>query len=184
EATTALRKLNNNSIIIAMTAFALEDDKKQCLDAGMNDYTTKPIRIEVVQSLLEKWGDVILKSKAARNDEPLIDKQTIERLKAMAVGDDTSFVKNIFELFLKQMDNLHADMSKFFNEHDADGMYKASHKLKGSALNIGAKRLSEVCRIIEEKGKLGDLTGMNELIQQLAEVISLTKNEIRSLSLA
>lgn len=184
EATAALRKLNNNSIIIAMTAFALEDDKKQCLDAGMNDYTTKPIRIEVVQSLLEKWGEVILKSKAAQNDEPLIDKQTIERLKAMAVGDDTSFVKNIFELFLKQMDNLHADMSNFFNEHDANGLYKASHKLKGSALNIGAKRLSEVCRIIEEKGKLGDLTGMNELIQQLTEVISLTKNEVRSLNLA
>jgi len=184
EATAALRKLNNSSIIIAMTAFALEDDKKQCLDAGMNDYTTKPIRIEVVQSLLEKWGEVILKSKASRNDEPLIDKQTIERLKAMAVGDDTSFVKNIFELFLKQMDNLHADMSNFFSEDNSDGLYKASHKLKGSALNIGAKRLSEVCRIIEEKGKLADLTGMNELLQKLAEVISLTKNEIRTLSLA
>ena len=66
------------------------------------------------------------------------------------------------------MDNLHADMSNFFNEHDANGLYKASHKLKGSALNIGAKRLSEVCRIIEEKGKL-DTKDVKSFLESLEQ---------------
>jgi CheY-like chemotaxis protein len=44
--------------IIAMTANAMSGDREKCLDAGMNDYVTKPVRIEQLQAALEKFGKI------------------------------------------------------------------------------------------------------------------------------
>ena len=48
----------NNLYIIAMTANAMAGDREKCIDAGMNDYVTKPIRIEQLQAALEKFGKI------------------------------------------------------------------------------------------------------------------------------
>ena len=60
EATQAIRNgeagEHNKSIpIIAMTANAMKGDKEKCFEAGMDDYTPKPIDLGVLQSLLTKW---------------------------------------------------------------------------------------------------------------------------------
>ncbi len=56
EATKALRDRGFNTIpIIAMTANAMKGDREICIDAGMNDYITKPIKREIVFEIIEKW---------------------------------------------------------------------------------------------------------------------------------
>ena len=56
EATAKIRKKGFNTIpIIAMTAHAMKGDRESCLDAGMNDYITKPINRKAVFDILEKW---------------------------------------------------------------------------------------------------------------------------------
>ncbi len=42
--------------IIAMAAAAMEGDREECLEAGMDDYISKPIRIEEVQAAIKRWG--------------------------------------------------------------------------------------------------------------------------------
>ena len=54
EATRQIRKKKVDTNIIALTAYALKGDREQCLIAGMNDYISKPIRMEVLQKALEK----------------------------------------------------------------------------------------------------------------------------------
>ena len=54
EATRQIRACGLNTRIIAMTAHALEGDREECLHAGMNDYITKPIRIEELKRALER----------------------------------------------------------------------------------------------------------------------------------
>ena len=57
EATRTIRQLKGTQpIIIAMTANALQGDKEICMEAGMDDYVSKPIKLEVVISILEKWA--------------------------------------------------------------------------------------------------------------------------------
>jgi CheY-like chemotaxis protein len=58
EATRRIRATpgGDRSIIIAMTANAMQGDREECIQAGMNDYISKPIMIEVVINVLEKWG--------------------------------------------------------------------------------------------------------------------------------
>jgi CheY-like chemotaxis protein len=57
EATRLIRKSNNTQpVIIAMTANALAEDKEACFNAGMDDYISKPIRLDEVIKTLEKWA--------------------------------------------------------------------------------------------------------------------------------
>lgn len=55
ETSKILRKMDYNIPIIAITANAMNEDRDRCLDAGMNDYLTKPTSIEGLESMLNKW---------------------------------------------------------------------------------------------------------------------------------
>ena len=71
EATQAIRsQLHYQPVIIAVTANAMNDDKETCLKAGMDDYTSKPIQLEKLIGILEKWGKRI-KSQTVTEDEGL-----------------------------------------------------------------------------------------------------------------
>jgi signal transduction histidine kinase/CheY-like chemotaxis protein/ligand-binding sensor domain-containing protein len=58
EATRIIRKKEQKPIIIAMTANAMSSDREDCLQAGMNDYISKPIKLDEVVKMVEKWGMV------------------------------------------------------------------------------------------------------------------------------
>jgi CheY-like chemotaxis protein len=60
EATVEIRRLEKgvgHIPIIAMTAAAMEGDREKCIAAGMDDFTTKPVRLEAVATALERWVD-------------------------------------------------------------------------------------------------------------------------------
>ncbi|RKO94520.1 CheY-like receiver domain-containing protein, partial [Blyttiomyces helicus] len=55
EATNKIRKSGNNVPIIAVTANAMDGERENCKQAGMNDYLTKPLNKKVVGEMLQKW---------------------------------------------------------------------------------------------------------------------------------
>jgi CheY-like chemotaxis protein len=60
EATRIIRKANHlQPIIIAMTANAMQGDRDECLNAGMNDYLSKPLNLDDLLNLLKKWGEEV-----------------------------------------------------------------------------------------------------------------------------
>ena len=58
EATETIRRLNGRQpVIIALTANTMQGDQEECLRSGMNDYISKPVRLETLVTLLEKWAN-------------------------------------------------------------------------------------------------------------------------------
>ena len=55
EATRQIRAAGHKVPIIAMTANAMKGDREICLEAGMDDYITKPIKRDIVFKIIEKW---------------------------------------------------------------------------------------------------------------------------------
>ncbi len=63
EASRHIRKLNTpQPVIIAVTANALVGERERCLDAGMDDYISKPFQAEQLVSIVKKWAAVRRKS--------------------------------------------------------------------------------------------------------------------------
>jgi PAS domain S-box-containing protein len=171
EATREIEKLRKNTsrpVIIAMTAFAMEGDREKFLEAGMDDYISKPIRMEDVKQLIIKWGNP-KHSKEFFPDVVLIDTDMTSRLTAVADGDP-SFVKNLIDLFISQSDPLVEEIIAELQNDDTVKLSQAAHKLKGSSLNLGAKRLGEFCKVIEVKAsrnELDDLKNMGDLFRKV-----------------
>ncbi len=151
-------------IIVAMTAFALEGDKEKCMEAGMDDYISKPFLLEEIVERIRKWGGRYIQARAEmeqqnnhRNTEKpsnaVLDMAVVQRLRDMTAGSDPTFFSNVIAMFVEQGREITAEIEKLSKSEDWRAMSKLAHKLKGSALNIGANLLAEVCRQIELVGE-------------------------------
>ena len=59
EATRAIRKLEGterHTPVIAMTVNAMEGDRERCIDAGMDDYLPKPVKMDACDEMIDKWA--------------------------------------------------------------------------------------------------------------------------------
>lgn len=100
-----------------------------------------------------------------------VDQSVIESLKELG-GDE--FVQELSGLFLSQSKEIYEALKNAVASKDHDTIYKSSHKLKGSCLNIGASRLSEISKTLELKGKTQDLDGVESLFVEFTEVYNKT----------
>jgi len=180
-------KPEKKPVIIAMTAFALEGDKEKCLEAGMDDYISKPFMIEEIVERIKKWGGRFRDSQknmdekittTTNNGSAILYEPTLMKLKEMTSGADPSFFSQVIKMFVDQSSEIVEQIAGLLPVMDLPQMASLAHKLKGSALNLGANKLAETCRIIEIKGKDLDSYGMSDLVGRLKVELADTKKEI------
>jgi len=185
-----LRNMSPAPVIIAMTAFALEGDREKCLEAGMSDYISKPILVEEIVAKLQKWGrgrgENAGEEPAAAPPEfvvpgSLLDQNVIGRLKELNEKVEKGFFGEVVNMFLTQAPALMNEMIIYCNDKRYDKMGQLAHKLKGSALNIGAKAMAELCREIEIKGRNNDGTDCSQSLEKLRGLFLVTERELLKL---
>jgi CheY-like chemotaxis protein len=132
--------------IIAMTAHAMKGDRERCLEAGMDDYLSKPLRSETLDEVLERWIEAPAPAPAAI--EPLIDEARMRTFR----DDYPDIVDQLLELFLSSTPPLLDELRTAADAGDHDELRRAAHKLKGSCQNIGATFMATLCRTLEGAG--------------------------------
>ena len=163
--------------IIAMTAYAMKEDRDRFLAAGMNDYVPKPIRAEILVRKVQEWMDrnKVKQTKQAQAEPnqtrieaeksqeksieelleafEVIDQEIVQQL-ADSVGGDMSFVSSILEGFIEEAEEQIQNAIVGHQENDCRTVQSELHTLKGNSGTLGAMRVHEITRIIEEKAKV------------------------------
>ncbi len=142
--------------IVALTANALVGEAERCLNAGMDDYLAKPVRLRDLGETLARWiGDGAkaersdqaeeMKGRASDSPEP-IDQSLFEE---MMGGPDPEMAAILFEAFGASFEPLAAEMANALAARDATELRKAAHAAAGAASSIAAAQLTEALRGLE-----------------------------------
>jgi len=169
--------------IIAMTANAMQGDREMCLEAGMDDYITKPIRFDQIQDALERWGSKIVTSDKMRikrhsKKDPIMDWHMIESITALDTEDAPgTLMRELIITFLEEFPDTFAQINNAIDKNDHAQLEQSAHKLKGSAANLGGTYLASVAANVEIKGKKKETTDFAGLITELGVAFKKTKKE-------
>lgn len=178
---------DNRPRIIAMTGNALIGDREKCLQAGMDDYISKPVRVGELQAAIERWGPTkarkletaFLSRAKLAPPEQLLDQSVIADLRALPPADGVSMLQDLVNLFLESAPQRMVQIRQSIN--DAPMLAFHSHALKSMSLNLGAKRIVELSQKLEELGRTRNVHGAPALLKELELAYAQTKAQLMAL---
>jgi len=156
EATVKIRNYENGKEshipIIALTAGAIKGEKEKCLEAGMDDFLTKPIDQVSLRRILEKYlidgnhqAEIQTVGVSSRNIDLHFDKNTFME----NVGNSQSIFNELIEFVPEQFAADFAMLEKAVKEQNLADFKKAVHSIKGASLNMCFIQLAELAKEIE-----------------------------------
>ncbi|MBI5033689.1 MAG: GAF domain-containing protein [Chloroflexi bacterium] len=150
--------------IIAMTANAMQGDREMCLAAGMDDYVSKPIRMNELVEALNKY-------QFRHKDEPMLDTAVIDPVVfnelVTDIRNDAIFLNELIDTFLIDAPTMLEQMRAALAANNIDEFRRAAHSLKSNSANLGATTLASFARELEMIARGGTLEGATERLPQV-----------------
>jgi signal transduction histidine kinase/DNA-binding response OmpR family regulator/HPt (histidine-containing phosphotransfer) domain-containing protein len=182
--------LNQTVPILALTANAFAEDARRCLDAGMNEHLTKPIRKHVLEAALGRHLPDSLPGARPEETEaatapaavPQGDVVSAEAWSNLCADMPAAAVRKLVETFIaRQPDELSA-MRHDLEARKLDDLRRRAHSLKGAARLLGAERLGERAASLEAAAVQDDPAQLGEGIDAAAKELERVIAALRRLS--
>ena len=157
--------------IIALTANVLAGEHQKCLDAGMDDYISKPLSIQKLKEIMKRWSSFQVKEshtsletreplnegKSIQLNEKPFDLDVLDAIQALGGQSDPDFLLRIIQRFIRETQERLETLEKAVNIGDSTLLERTAHSLKGSSGSIGARRMAQLCARLERYGSEGDM---------------------------
>jgi len=143
--------------IIAVTAYVVEGDRERCLDAGMDDYVSKPIDPAELEAAIERWTGELPDFEHARALE--------------LVEGDEDLLQAVVRLFIDQTPQRLDAIRRALDAGDAPTVGRTAEKVEGSAVGLAMPRLRDIAHRIAVHSQRGELREAAALVKELDEAV-------------
>jgi CheY-like chemotaxis protein len=152
--------------IIAMTANALQGDRELALEAGADDYISKPVYLNELQMVLARAGHERKDQSGgvmptSQNEAARLNQVYLQGLLNLPDG------KSLIEAYLEESPNMMEQLRQAVQNQNARELKDAAHALKGSSLYVGAEEVAELSKTLELAGRSNNLDGVESVLQDL-----------------
>jgi CheY-like chemotaxis protein len=138
--------------IVAMTANALEGDRQRCLAAGMDDYISKPVKLQDLGAMIDRWTKDISVSP--------VDLALLEEI----TSNDPKQMESLLALFMEETTKALHQLRVAVSAEDARQVRELAHGSAGAGSLYGMVGLVGILRNLEKLGKEGHLQGASDLL--------------------
>ncbi|WP_305041737.1 response regulator [Geoalkalibacter sp.] len=176
EATVAIRRQEQDDRrripIVAMTAHALPDDRQRCLEAGMDDYLTKPIDPATLADIIFRHlapppgRERVARHAAWPEANPDIAAFCGESL-LRRMGGDPTLCRDLVALFVDDFPNLASQLQSLVEAGKMEQLRRAVHTVKGAAANVEARRVHALAISLEQALEQDDQEGIQRFTADL-----------------
>ncbi len=149
--------------IIALTAAAMAEDRDRCIAEGMDAHLCKPFSVEQLQEVL----DGCLADRIETRVAAVIDEKAIENIRRLQRDGQPDVLVKIVTLYVEDAPRLIAAVRAAIAGQDSEALRNAAHALKSSSGSVGARRIAELAKSLEDCGRDGRLEGADGLLEEI-----------------
>jgi PAS domain S-box-containing protein len=187
DATSAIRAwektAGTHTPIIAMTAHAMKGDRERCLAAGMDGYTSKPIRIGELEHAIAQLISPPNSAKVPVSEADQADGAIDHTALLAGVDGNRRVLRELVRLFLADCPRRLAEIKEAIRRGDAGALGRAAHTLKGSIGNFAAKSAFAAAQRLEIMSRDIDLDNVGKACVTLESELALLSEELRKLTM-
>jgi signal transduction histidine kinase/DNA-binding response OmpR family regulator len=173
EMTAEIRRLElagerSRTPIVGVTANAMAGEDERCREAGMDGYLSKPVSLARLRATLQRW------LQGSDGAAPAIDPSVLD----LWLQGEASARHDLLRKFGLSASESGRDIETAMAAGDLPALAAAAHRLKGSALAVGARALSDAATILERAAKAGDRAACQDGLGPLAVEVQRARAEI------
>lgn len=189
--------LDHSVPVVAMTANAMQGDREQCIEAGMDDYIAKPVDPSRIQLALSRWlpehchqddnqsvftRELIAKVETNRELDNINKTNTVPIFDYVAFSNrlvkDEELMRKVASQYITDMPNQIEKLTLSFENNDMSQLAALAHQIKGASANMGGMTLSDMVNKLEQISKSGNIENIDKDITEIKTCFEQLKNAI------
>ena len=181
----------HRATVVAMTAHAMVDEREKCIDAGMDDYLSKPIDPDKLYAILFKWikpGERVVSLPHKKpfgnkveimlpEELPGIDLQDALR----RVGGNQNLLFSLLSAFCRDHRSTAAAIKLAIRGNDSELAERTAHTVKGLAGNLSASQLRDAAAILEENIRKGHIDHIDDVLAAFDDKLNVVIQSIEGM---